>query len=182
MAAPNTYVNSNTNKQINNPENNNNNNNNNNKINRRREEESYSNSEGSSTNPHKVEEEEKREMENRISEEVDKNSHIVSHGFQGFTAEEILKYQKYEVDYACRLRAKYFSNKDIYGADIFDLTVAVDNETIKAGRWSPTRSYADPAQSFEDPVRVVASSSETPSGAKMSPDVGNGNMAPQRTI
>ncbi|KAH9607333.1 hypothetical protein KSS87_017547 [Heliosperma pusillum] len=90
-----------------------------------------------------------------------------------FTAEEILKYQKYEADYACRLRAKYFSNKDIYGADVFDLKVDMGNETIKASRWSPTQSFADPAQSFEDTGRVVASGSEIP------PNDSNGNVAPQ---
>ncbi|KAL9243331.1 hypothetical protein vseg_017231 [Gypsophila vaccaria] len=121
-------------------------------------------------------------MKKGDSDDLHKNSHIASLGFQDFTDEEILKYQKYEADYASRLRAKYFSNKDIYGADIFDLTVVMGEETIKAGRWSPTRSYADPAQKFEDAIKVVASSSETRSGVKMSPAISNGNMTPQRSI
>ncbi|XP_074278046.1 uncharacterized protein LOC141601647 [Silene latifolia] len=111
-------------------------------------------------------------MNNSVSDEVNKKSDIVIDGFQDFTAEEILKYQKYEADYACRLRAKYFSNKDFYGADVFDLKVDMGSETIKAGRWSPTRSFADPAQGFEDTGRVMASGSETP------PNASNGNMAP----
>ncbi|KAK4774285.1 hypothetical protein SAY86_009220 [Trapa natans] len=40
--------------------------------------------------------------------------------------EDIDKYKKYEADYTCRLMAKYFSNKNVCGGDIFDETVTVD--------------------------------------------------------
>lgn len=35
-----------------------------------------------------------------------------------FTPEEITKYDKYEADYASYLRAKYFSEKDVYGGKL----------------------------------------------------------------
>lgn len=102
------------------------------------------------------------------------NKPQIHDGFQDFTAEEILKYQRYEADYACRLKAKYFSNKDIYGGEIFDFTVNVGDETIKASRWSPTRSYADPKQSFIEQGNVLGS------GAEACPSVPNGNITPQK--
>ncbi|KAL2935396.1 ABC transporter B family member 20 [Bienertia sinuspersici] len=97
-----------------------------------------------------------------------------------FTAEENLKYNKYEAGYASYLRAKFFSDKDIYGGDIFDLEVTIGNETIRASRRPPTQSYADPAQSFVDSGDVLASGVEKPSasGTERSPNIPNGSVAP----
>ncbi|XP_021757219.1 uncharacterized protein LOC110722248 isoform X2 [Chenopodium quinoa] len=106
------------------------------------------------------------------------NSNI-THSHQCFTADEIAKYNKYEADYASYLRAKYFSDKDVYGGDIYDLTVKVGNETIKASRSSPTRSFAEPAQSVVDPGHVLASEVELPApGAEPSPNIANGSITP----
>ncbi|KAK3026851.1 hypothetical protein RJ639_042351 [Escallonia herrerae] len=63
--------------------------------------------------------------------------------------EYIERFKKYEAEYTRRLKAKYFSDKDIYGGDIFDQKITIDSHTIKASRWPATKSYADPA-SFED--------------------------------
>ena len=41
-------------------------------------------------------------------------------------------------------------------------------------RWSPTRSYADPKQSFVDQGNVSASAAET------CPSIPNGNITPQK--
>ncbi|KAK4756332.1 hypothetical protein SAY87_006459 [Trapa incisa] len=64
--------------------------------------------------------------------------------------EDIDKYKKYEADYTCRLMAKYFSNKNVCGGDIFDETVTVDGEVIKASRFPSTSSYVDPLRVFKD--------------------------------
>ena len=88
--------------------------------------------------------------------------------------------------------------------EIFDFTVNVGDETIKASRyknadycgvlsccflnliwwlscvwllshrWSPTRSYADPKQSFIEQGNVLTS------GAETCPSVPNGNITPQK--
>ncbi|KNA20778.1 hypothetical protein SOVF_049210 [Spinacia oleracea] len=108
------------------------------------------------------------------------NKPLMSHSLQCFTPEEITKYDKYEADYASYLRAKYFSEKDVYGGDIFDLTVTVGNETVKASRRSPTQSFANPAQSFVDYGSALGSREETPSasGAETASNIANGNVTP----
>ncbi|XP_062157934.1 uncharacterized protein LOC133865527 [Alnus glutinosa] len=75
----------------------------------------------------------------------------------------IEKFKKYEADYTCRLMAKYFSKKNLYGGDIFDENMTIDDEIIKSSRWPCTRSYADPLQGFEDKSNgVSAYSDESP--------------------
>ncbi|CAL5327000.1 unnamed protein product [Camellia sinensis] len=64
--------------------------------------------------------------------------------------EYIEKLNKYEADHICRVMAKYFSDKDIYGGNVFDKSVTIDGETIKASRWHFFHSYADPVQFLED--------------------------------
>ncbi|PKI70345.1 hypothetical protein CRG98_009225 [Punica granatum] len=64
--------------------------------------------------------------------------------------EDIDKYKKYEADYTYRLMAKYFSEKDIRGGNIFDEQVTIDGEIIKASRWPSTSSYVDPLSVFND--------------------------------
>lgn len=46
------------------------------------------------------------------------NYNFLGHFGRCFTAEEILKYDKYEAGYASYLRAKFFSDKDIYGGKL----------------------------------------------------------------
>ncbi|XP_052179448.1 uncharacterized protein LOC127792868 isoform X2 [Diospyros lotus] len=50
------------------------------------------------------------------------------------TDELIEKFSKYEADYTQRLMAKYFSDKDIFGGNVFEQSTKVDGETIKASR------------------------------------------------
>ncbi|KAK4747235.1 hypothetical protein SAY87_026272 [Trapa incisa] len=64
--------------------------------------------------------------------------------------EDIDKYKKYEADYTHRLMAKYFSNKNICGGNIFDENVTIDGEVIKASRFPSTSSYVDPLIVFKD--------------------------------
>ncbi|XP_042476467.1 uncharacterized protein LOC122058080 isoform X1 [Macadamia integrifolia] len=71
------------------------------------------------------------------------------------------KYNKYEADYVRRLKAKYFSKKDLYGGIIFDKEDAIDDEIIKSSRFPSTRSFTDPVNSFEDQSRFSASAAES---------------------
>lgn len=89
---------------------------------------------------------------------------LASH-FDALDSEDYVeKYQKYEADYTRRLMAKYFSKKNIYGGNIFEDKTIIDNETIMSSRWPATRSFADPAQSFEDQsTNGSTSAADTPS-------------------
>ncbi|XP_011008513.1 PREDICTED: proline-rich protein 11 [Populus euphratica] len=66
------------------------------------------------------------------------------------SVEYIDKCKKYEADYTQRLMAKYFSKKDLYGGNIFDEKMTIDNETIMSSKWPCTLSFADPVKSFEE--------------------------------
>lgn len=46
--------------------------------------------------------------------------------------------------------AKYFSKKDLYGGNIFDEKMTIDNEIIMSSKWPCTLSFADPVKSFEE--------------------------------
>ncbi|GAA0146067.1 hypothetical protein LIER_36251 [Lithospermum erythrorhizon] len=61
-----------------------------------------------------------------------------------FDDEEIEKFKKYEADYSRYLMSKYFSDKNIFGGNIFDVKMTMDGETIKASRLPQYASYADP--------------------------------------
>eukprot|EP00256_Glycine_max_P034867 XP_006581024.1 uncharacterized protein LOC100802968 isoform X2 [Glycine max] len=62
----------------------------------------------------------------------------------------IERFRKYDHDYAHRLLAKYFSNKNFNGGNIFDLEITVNDEIIKSSSLTCYRSYADPVVGFED--------------------------------
>ncbi|KAJ8775139.1 hypothetical protein K2173_020143 [Erythroxylum novogranatense] len=57
------------------------------------------------------------------------------------------KFKAYEEQYARYLLSKYFSNKAMYGAKVFE-EVKIDDEVIKASRFPCMESYADPLQTF----------------------------------
>ncbi|KAF3437991.1 hypothetical protein FNV43_RR20747 [Rhamnella rubrinervis] len=83
------------------------------------------------------------------------------------------KFKKYEADYTRRLMSKYFSKKNLYGGNIFDENMTIDNEIIKSSRWPCTRSYADPAQVFED----QSSGSPTTITAETPANISNGKLS-----
>ncbi|XP_030937260.1 uncharacterized protein LOC115962547 isoform X1 [Quercus lobata] len=88
----------------------------------------------------------------------------------------IEKFKKYEADYTFRLMAKYFSKKNLYGGNIFDGNMKIDDEVIKSSRWPCTRSYANPVQGFEDQSSSIpAYSDETPT------DISNGKHPVRKT-
>ncbi|XP_050377979.1 uncharacterized protein LOC126795182 [Argentina anserina] len=87
------------------------------------------------------------------------------------TADHIKKFKKYEADYTRWLTAKYFSKKTLYGGNIFDENMTIQDEVIKSSRWRCTRSYADPVQGFEDQTSSFSTSTTT---AVTSPNLSNG--------
>ncbi|KZV56216.1 hypothetical protein F511_13820 [Dorcoceras hygrometricum] len=59
------------------------------------------------------------------------------------------KLKKYEADYKQYLMSKYFTDKTIFGGNIFDVKMNIDGHTTTAARLPPYQSYLDPA-SFDD--------------------------------
>ncbi|KAK6925176.1 hypothetical protein RJ641_009502 [Dillenia turbinata] len=91
------------------------------------------------------------------------------------SAEYTEKYKKYEAEYTLWLNARYFSNKNLYGGNIYDHVVQVGNETIKSSRWPNTRTYADPVQAFKD----LSNDSASPEDA--SSDILNGKSPSKKS-
>ncbi|XP_057466550.1 uncharacterized protein LOC130755980 isoform X2 [Actinidia eriantha] len=88
--------------------------------------------------------------ENGVADVVDKKPPSID-PFEDMNSEAyIKKFSKYEADYTLRMMAKYFSDKDIYGGNIFDKSTIVDGETIKASRWHCAQSYADPVRFLKE--------------------------------
>ncbi|EXB53965.1 hypothetical protein L484_022933 [Morus notabilis] len=92
-----------------------------------------------------------------------------------YLANHIEKFKIYEADYARRLMAKYFSKKNLYGGNVFDENVTIDNELIKSSRWPCTRSYADSVKAFED-----QNSSESVTVNETPSNISNGKHLPKK--
>ncbi|KAL8227744.1 hypothetical protein R6Q57_015328 [Mikania cordata] len=60
------------------------------------------------------------------------------------TKDQSEKLKNYKARFAAYLKAKYFSDKDIYGGEIFEEKEIIDGVTIRASSEAGTRSYADP--------------------------------------
>ncbi|CAA3011849.1 Hypothetical predicted protein [Olea europaea subsp. europaea] len=85
---------------------------------------------------------------NKVSDEQNKGS--TKDPFEDIdNKEQIDKFQKYEADYKRYLMSKYFSDKTIFGGNIFDVKMNIDGQTITASRLPPYQSYLDPA-SFDE--------------------------------
>ncbi|KAF6169096.1 hypothetical protein GIB67_038593 [Kingdonia uniflora] len=91
---------------------------------------------------------------------VDRNPNTRPNSQDLNAADHTEKYKKYEADYVRRLKAKYFSKKDLYGGNIFDKETVIENEVIKSSRWPCTRSFTNPVESFEDRSRSSSSVAE----------------------
>ncbi|CAH9095718.1 unnamed protein product [Cuscuta epithymum] len=59
------------------------------------------------------------------------------------------KFKRYEAECTQYLMSKYFSDKTIFGGNIFDVKMTIDGEPIKVSRFPGYLSYADPAN-FQD--------------------------------
>ncbi|VFQ87471.1 unnamed protein product [Cuscuta campestris] len=60
-----------------------------------------------------------------------------------------VKFKKYKSECTQYLMSKYFSDKTIFGGNIFDVKMTIDREPIKVSRFPGYLSYADPAN-FQD--------------------------------
>ncbi|KAI3469836.1 hypothetical protein Pfo_026499 [Paulownia fortunei] len=76
--------------------------------------------------------------------------------------EHIEKFKKYEAEFKQYLMSKYFSDKTIFGGNIFDVKMNIDGQTITASRLPPYQSYLDPATFDELISKGSSSSAETP--------------------
>ncbi|XP_027125438.2 uncharacterized protein [Coffea arabica] len=82
--------------------------------------------------------------------------------------EDKKKYENYVTQMTSYVTAKYFSDKTLYGGNIYDVKVNTDGQTVKASRLPPHQSYADPV-SFHELLNSVAKSEE-----ETSADASNG--------
>ncbi|KAL1553934.1 hypothetical protein AAHA92_14549 [Salvia divinorum] len=76
--------------------------------------------------------------------------------------EHIEKFKKYEAESKQYLMSKYFSDKTIFGGNIFDVKMNIDGQTITASRLPPYQSYLDPATFDEMINKGSSSSADTP--------------------
>ncbi|KAH6774192.1 hypothetical protein C2S51_012596 [Perilla frutescens var. frutescens] len=76
--------------------------------------------------------------------------------------EHVEKFKKYEAEFKQYLMSKYFSDKTIFGGNIFDVKMNIDGQTITASRLPPYQSYLDPATFDEMISKGSSSSAETP--------------------
>ncbi|KAK9278455.1 hypothetical protein L1049_028020 [Liquidambar formosana] len=113
---------------------------------------------------------------NGVPDVFEKKPDIVDSFVDFVNADHIETFKKYEADYVRRLNAKYFSKKNLYGGNIFDEKMTIDDETIKSSRWSCTQSYADPVQGFED-----QSSSGSTSTAETPTNISNGKYPSKKS-
>lgn len=81
--------------------------------------------------------------------------------------EQVEKFKRYEVEARRYLMSKYFSDKTIFGGNIFDVKMGINGEQVKVSRFPGYQSYADPANfnddSSSDSVSTVETSSQTQS-------------------
>ncbi|XP_071731532.1 uncharacterized protein [Rutidosis leptorrhynchoides] len=71
------------------------------------------------------------------------------------------KLKRHEAYYANYLKAKYFSDKDIYGEKIFEEKAIFDGMIIRASRDRGTKSYADPAAYWNEKFSQTVPKTET---------------------
>ncbi|KAL7105603.1 hypothetical protein ACP275_07G053700 [Erythranthe tilingii] len=76
--------------------------------------------------------------------------------------EHIEKFKRYEAEFRQYLMSKYFSDKNIFGGNIFDVKMNIDGQTITASRLPPYQSYLDPATFDALISKESGPSAETP--------------------
>ncbi|XP_060204894.1 uncharacterized protein LOC132632816 isoform X1 [Lycium barbarum] len=77
-------------------------------------------------------------------------------------SQQIEKFKRYEVEARRHLMSKYFSDKTIFGGNIFDVKMTIDGEQVKVSRFPGYQSYADPANFNDDSGSNSVSTVETP--------------------
>ncbi|KAL8481063.1 hypothetical protein ACS0TY_027010 [Phlomoides rotata] len=76
--------------------------------------------------------------------------------------EDTEKFKRYEAEFKQYLMSKYFSDKTVFGGNIFDVKMNIDGQTIAASRLPPYQSYLDPASFHKMISKGSSSSAETP--------------------
>ncbi|KAL0388346.1 UNVERIFIED_CONTAM: hypothetical protein Sradi_2716400 [Sesamum radiatum] len=76
--------------------------------------------------------------------------------------EHIEKFKRYEAEFKQYLMSKYFSDKTIFGGNIFDVKMNIDGQNITASRLPLYQSYLDPATFDEMISKGSSSTAETP--------------------
>ncbi|KAL2530274.1 uncharacterized protein Fot_22875 [Forsythia ovata] len=121
----------------------------------------------SSVTPHPLPKQEQQGVSNEIEGSEEQNKASTKDPFQDIdNKEQIDKFQKYEADYKRYLMSKYFSDKTIFGGNIFDVKMNIDGQTITASRLPPYQSYLDPANFDELNSKGSSTAAiETPTGS-----------------
>ncbi|CAI9261938.1 unnamed protein product [Lactuca saligna] len=92
--------------------------------------------------------------------------------------EQSEKLKNYEAQYANYLKAKYFSDKDIYGGNIFEEKTTIGGMTIRASSEAGTRSYEDPVGYWNEKYAPrIEPSTETTTATNLS----NGNHSSKKS-
>ncbi|KAI5660101.1 hypothetical protein M9H77_28894 [Catharanthus roseus] len=99
----------------------------------------------SSRSPPPVKEEQDVWSKTVVTEELKKES-VKKPRLDMDGQENMDKNEKYVADYTRYLKAKYFSDKTIFGGNIYDVKMTSDGQTVKASRLAPFESFADPAK------------------------------------
>ncbi|MCD9561166.1 hypothetical protein HAX54_020144 [Datura stramonium] len=83
--------------------------------------------------------------------------------FGDMEKQQIEKFKRYEAEARNYLISKYFSDKTIFGGNIFDVKMNIDGEQVKVSRFPGYQSYADPANFNDGSSSDSVSTVETPS-------------------
>ncbi|XP_059299825.1 uncharacterized protein LOC132052347 [Lycium ferocissimum] len=85
---------------------------------------------------------EKQQIEKLERESIEK---LAKESIEKLEREQAEKFQRYAVEGRRYLMSKYFSDKTIFGGNIFEVKMTKDGETTKMSRFPGYQSYADPA-------------------------------------
>ncbi|XP_060204895.1 uncharacterized protein LOC132632816 isoform X2 [Lycium barbarum] len=92
----------------------------------------------------------------------DSKEEVVKDPVSDLESQQIEKFKRYEVEARRHLMSKYFSDKTIFGGNIFDVKMTIDGEQVKVSRFPGYQSYADPANFNDDSGSNSVSTVETP--------------------
>ncbi|XP_059303777.1 uncharacterized protein LOC132055800 [Lycium ferocissimum] len=92
----------------------------------------------------------------------DSKEEVVKDPVSDLESQQIEKFKRYEVEARRHLMSKYFSDKTIFGGNIFDVKMTIDGEQVKVSRFPGYQSYADPANFNDDSGSNSISTVETP--------------------
>lgn len=104
-----------------------------------------------------------QEVSNLTVLEAVKKEEVIEDPLDDMETEQDEKFKRYEVEARRYLMSKYFSDKTIFGGNIFDVKMGINGEQVKVSRFPGYQSYADPANFNDDNSSDSVSTMETPS-------------------